>query len=568
MGTRCANENLASVHSNSRAIAPCGAKRQMKRAYAMNTDVVAASVSRRNSRLGAQRRTHVEWRVETPATAHVSQRAAVRRRAHVKITRAACTMCRGHGDLLVRTRRVRRRVDRRWRPPYTRQPVSDDYLERILRAQVYAVATETPLEPAPLLSARVGNRLLIKREDQQPIFSFKVRGAYNKIARLHDEQRRRGLVAASAGNHAQGVALAARELRCPATIVMPVTTPRIKHNAVAALGATVVLHGDSYDEAYARARDLCAQQEATFIHPYDDPDVIAGQGTVGVEILRQHPGAIDAIFVPVGGGGLISGIAAYTKRLRPQTQIIGVQAVDAAAMTAALAAGGPVTLEHVGLFSDGTAVKRVGDETFRLCRTFVDHMISVDTDAICAAIKDVFEDTRSILEPAGALAIAGAKTWAAASGSRGKTIVAVASGANMNFDRLRHVSERAELGEDREAILAVTIPERPGTLKAFCRVLGARDITEFNYRYADPEHAHVFVGVGVDRRTDVDRLLSALRGAGFDARDLSANETAKLHIRHMVGGHAPRAADEVVYRFEFPERPGALMKFLDTMSRS
>jgi threonine dehydratase len=442
------------------------------------------------------------------------------------------------------------------------------YLERILTARVYDVASETPLDDMPLLSKRLGQRVLLKREDQQPTFSFKLRGAFNKASRLSPQERDRGVVAASAGNHAQGVALAASTLGCEATIVIPVTTPRIKRDAVARLGAAVVLHGESYDEAQARALSICAESGRTFLPPYDDPDVIAGQGTVGVEILRQHPGPLDAIFVPVGGGGLISGIASYVKQLRPEIRMIGVQAADAAAMEAALRAGAPVTLEHVGLFADGTAVKRVGDETFRICRALVDEMILVNTDAICAAIKDVFEDTRSILEPAGALSVAGAKSWCTSRDHGETAVVAIASGANMNFDRLRHVSERAELGEEREAILAVTIPERPGTLRAFCRALGARNITEFNYRFADPQRAHVFVGVGVETRHDIGVILADLAAAGFEARDLSADEVAKLHIRHMVGGRAPQVTNERVYRFEFPERPGALLRFLDTMSRT
>ena len=446
--------------------------------------------------------------------------------------------------------------------------MADDYLERILTARVYDVASETALDPAPLLSERTGHHLLLKREDQQQTFSFKLRGAFNKTSRLTERERARGVVAASAGNHAQGVALAASRLDCEATIVMPVTTPSIKRDAVRRLGAHVLMHGDSFDAAQQYALELCKDTGRVFLPPYDDPDVIAGQGTVAVEILRQHPGPIDAIFIPVGGGGLIAGIAAYVKRLRPEIKVIGVEANDAASMTAALRAGRPVTLDHVGLFADGTAVKRVGDETFRVSRSLIDSMVLVDTDAICAAIKDVFEDTRSILEPSGALAIAGAKAWAAQQGDRGRTLVAIASGANMNFDRLRHVSERAELGEEREAILAVTIPERPGTLKAFCRALGTRGITEFNYRYADPDRAHVFVGVGVEARSEVADILDALRDAGFEARDLSDDETAKLHVRHMVGGRAPGVRDERVYRFEFPERPGALLRFLETMSRS
>lgn len=443
----------------------------------------------------------------------------------------------------------------------------NDYLERILNARVYDVAIETPLEVAPALSRRVGNRLLLKREDMQPVFSFKVRGAYNKMSRLSPAALRRGVIAASAGNHAQGVALAAQKLGCAAVIVMPVTTPGIKVEAVRARGAKVMLHGDSYDEAHARARALARRQGRTFVHPYDDPDVIAGQGTIAMEILRQHAEPIHAIFVAVGGGGLIAGIAAYVKRLRPEIKVFGVEPVDADAMYRSLKAGRRVKLDQVGLFADGVAVKQVGRETFRLCRQFVDEVILVDTDAMCAAIKDVFEDTRAILEPAGALAIAGAKAWAARTGARGRTLVAVACGANMNFDRLRFVAEEAELGEQREAVLAVTIPERPGSFRTFCSLIGPRNITEFNYRYADPRQAQVFVGVQVRNREETARLVAALRRAGLKTRDLSNNELAKLHVRHLVGGHAPGVSDEILYRFEFPERPGALMKFLNAMSR-
>ncbi len=441
-----------------------------------------------------------------------------------------------------------------------------DYLERILTARVYDVAIESPLELAPALSRRLGNTLLLKREDMQPVFSFKLRGAYNKMANLSAGQRRRGVIAASAGNHAQGVALAANRLRCRATIVMPATTPQIKIAAVAARGARVVLFGDSYDEAYAHSLAIAKREKLTFVHPYDDPDVIAGQGTIGMEILRQHSGPIDAIFVAVGGGGLIAGIAAYVKRLRPEIRIIGVEPVDADAMTRSLAAGHRVRLAQVGLFADGVAVKQVGAETFRVCRKLVDEMILVDNDAICAAIKDVFEDTRSILEPAGALAIAGAKSYAERSGLKGQTYVAVACGANMNFDRLRFVAERAELGEKREAILAVTIPERPGSFKQFCSLLGARNVTEFNYRYSDPGQAHVFVGVQVRDRDETRKLIARLRRKGLPALDFSDNEMAKLHVRHLVGGRAPSVENERLYRFEFPERPGALMNFLDSMS--
>jgi threonine dehydratase len=442
-----------------------------------------------------------------------------------------------------------------------------DYLERIIKARVYDVASETPLELAPALSKRVGHRLLLKREDLQPVFSFKVRGAYNKMCGLPRERLAKGVIAASAGNHAQGVALAAQRLACRAVIVMPVTTPRIKVNAVAARGAEVVLHGDSYDEAYLHAMRLKRKRGLTFVHPYDDPEVIAGQGTIGMEILRQHPGPIDAIFAPVGGGGLIAGIAAYVKNIKPAIRIIGVEPVDADAMTRSLKKGRRVRLEQVGLFADGVAVKEVGEETFRLCRELVDDMLLVDTDEMCAAIKDVFEDTRVVLEPAGALAVAGAKAWAERGGKmrgRGRTLVAICSGANTNFDRLRFIAEEAEVGEHREAVLAVTIPEKPGSFKKFCAALGARSVTEFNYRIADSREAHIFVGVGVGSRKETTRLVQILRRQGLKTLDLSDNEMAKWHVRHMVGGRAP-ATDELLYRFEFPERPGALARFLSNM---
>ena len=440
-----------------------------------------------------------------------------------------------------------------------------DYLEKILNAQVYDVAIESPLEPAPNLSARLANTLLLKREDMQPVFSFKLRGAYNKIVGLPPEKRRRGVICASAGNHAQGVALAAAEVGCRAVVVMPETTAQIKVRAVQALGGEVVLAGESFDEAYAHALDLEKKQKLTFVHPFDDPDVIAGQGTIGMEILRQHPRPIHAVFCCVGGGGLIGGVAAYIKRLRPETKIIGVEAADADAMAQSLAAGRRVRLSQVGLFADGAAVKQVGEETFRLARAYVDEMVLVGTDAICAAIKDVFEDTRAILEPAGALAVAGAKEYVQRHRIREKTLVAVASGANMNFDRLRFVAELAEVGEQREAVLAVTIPETPGSFKKFCALLGPRNVTEFNYRYGDPHAAHVFVGVQVGNRAESLKLVDALRRHGLETLDLTEDEMAKLHVRHMVGGHAP-VDNELVYRFEFPERPGALMKFLDSMS--
>ena len=443
--------------------------------------------------------------------------------------------------------------------------MKNDYLRRILAARVYDVAIESPLEPAPAISRRTGNHILLKREDKQPVFSFKLRGAYNKMAHLTPAQLARGVICASAGNHAQGVALGAQRLGTSATIVMPVTTPRIKVSAVAARGAKVVLHGDSYHEAAQHARALARKQGLAFVHPYDDPLVIAGQGTIGMEILRQHQRPIDAIFVPVGGGGLIAGIAAYVKGLSPATRIIGVEPEDSNAMTASLKAGRRVTLPHVNIFADGVAVRQVGRETFRMCRELVDEMVLVDTDEICAAIKDIYEDTRTVVEPSGALALAGAKRWLARRRLKGRTVVAIACGANMNFDRLRFVAERAELGEHREAVLAVTIPEKPGSFRALCELLGRRNVTEFNYRIADPTQAHVFIGVTVSGREETERLIGQLRRAGLEAVDLSDNEMAKLHVRHLVGGHAPERAGEMVYRFEFPERPGALMNFLKRM---
>jgi threonine dehydratase len=399
----------------------------------------------------------------------------------------------------------------------------------------------------------------------QPVFSFKLRGAYNKMASLGSDVLKRGVIAASAGNHAQGVALAAKKLKCRAIIVMPTTTPAIKVNAVRARGAEVVLFGDSYSDAYVKALELEKSEQLTFVHPYDDPEVIAGQGTIAMEILNAHPEPIEAIFCCVGGGGLLAGIAAYVKAVRPEIKVIGVEAKDAEAMTESLKQGKRVMLEQVGLFADGAAVKQVGEHTFALAQQFVDEMIVVDNDAICAAIKDVFEDTRSILEPAGALATAGIKEYAKRNGLRDKTLIGIASGANMNFDRLRFIAERAEVGEKREAVLAVTIPEQAGAFKAFCRLLGERNITEFNYRYSDPKFAHIFVGVAIADPTESAKLVSDLQAQGLPTLDLSDNEVAKLHLRHLVGGHAPQAKNEVVFRFEFPEKPGALMKFLDTM---
>ena len=441
-----------------------------------------------------------------------------------------------------------------------------DYLEKILNAQVYDVAVESPLDAAPNLSARIGNRILLKREDMQPVFSFKLRGAYNKIAKLSPEKLKRGVICASAGNHAQGVALSAAKIGCRAVIVMPTTTPQIKIQAVKNRGGEVVLAGDSYDEAYAHALELEKAEKLTFVHPFDDPEVIAGQGTIGMEILRQHPKKIDAVFCCVGGGGLIAGVAAYIKRLRPDTKIIGVEAMDADAMDRSLKAGKRVKLSQVGLFADGAAVKTVGEETFRLAQQYVDEMVLVDTDAICAAIKDVFEDTRAILEPAGALAVAGAKEYAKRHKLKDKTLVAIASGANVNFDRLRFVAERAEIGEQREAVLAVTLPEKPGSYKKFVSLIGSRNITEFNYRYNDRAEAHVFVGIQVANRAESLKLVDSLEKHGYATLDLTDDEMAKLHIRHLVGGHAPGIENEILYRFEFPERPGALMNFLNSMS--
>lgn len=441
------------------------------------------------------------------------------------------------------------------------------YREKIEHSQVYAVARHTPLDGLPNLSARMENAVLLKREDLQPVFSFKLRGAYNKMAQLPPAALARGVICASAGNHAQGVALSAQKLGCRAVIVMPTTTPAIKVNAVKARGAEVVLHGDSYSDAYVHALTLEQQEGLTFVHPYDDPDVIAGQGTIALEILKDYSQPIEAIFCCVGGGGLLAGIAAYIKAVRPEIKVIGVEAKDAEAMTESLRLGERVMLEQVGLFADGAAVKQVGEHTFALCQQYVDEMLVVDNDAICAAIKDVFEDTRSILEPAGALAVAGLKAYVEKHQLAGKTLVAIASGANMNFDRLRFIAERAELGEHREAVYAVTIPERPGAFKDFCRLLGNRNITEFNYRFADQHQAHIFVGLAVQNPLEAAAIAQTLIAQGLSTLDLTDNEMAKLHLRHLVGGHAPQARNEVIYRFEFPEKPGALMHFLDKMGQ-
>jgi threonine dehydratase len=444
----------------------------------------------------------------------------------------------------------------------------ESYIERILRARVYDVAAETPLTRADGLSRRLGNQVLLKREDLQPVFSFKLRGAYNKLARLGRRALERGVIAASAGNHAQGVALGAARLGVQATIVMPFTTPAIKVQSVRNLGARALLHGDSYDEAYAHARGLVEERGLTFIHPFDDPDVIAGQGTIGMEILRQHADPLHAVFVPVGGGGLIAGVAAYIKYVRPRVKVVGVEPEDAPTLERAMAAGRRVELEEVGLFADGVAVRVIGEETFRVARDLVDEVVLVGTDEICAAIKDVFDDTRGIAEPAGALAVAGLKRYVEARGLQGQSLVAIESGANINFDRLRHVAERAELGERREALLAVEIPERPGSFLGFCRTLGRRQITEFNYRYAARRKAQVFVGVELGGGEEERReIVARLEQRGHAVVDMTDNETAKLHIRFMVGGHAPGVEDEMLVRFEFPERPGALLAFLSGLGR-
>ncbi|MCZ6828184.1 MAG: threonine ammonia-lyase, biosynthetic [Gammaproteobacteria bacterium] len=438
------------------------------------------------------------------------------------------------------------------------------YIKKILDARVYDVARETPIDHARLLSARFGNRILLKREDLQPVFSFKLRGAYNKMYHLSEQERACGVICASAGNHAQGVALAAHHLGVKATIVMPRTTPLIKVNGVRTHGARVVLIGDTYDEAFAHARQLVEEKGLIYVHAYDDPLVIAGQGTVGMEMMRQHPDPIEAIFVPVGGGGLLAGVAAYVKFVRPEIKIIGVEPEDAACLAAALKKGRRVTLPEVGLFADGVAVAQIGKEPFRVIRDTVDAVVTATTDEICAAIKDIFEDTRSIAEPAGALALAGLKKYIEQHDLQDATLLAIDSGANTNFDRLRYISERTEIGEKREAVLCVTIPERPGSFKAFCSALGKRSITEFNYRYSDNREAHIFVGLQIaEGGEDRQQVVARLRDKGYPVEDLTDNEMAKLHIRHMVGGRAPAAvSDEVVYRFEFPERPGALLNFL------
>jgi threonine dehydratase len=452
--------------------------------------------------------------------------------------------------------------------------MTTDYLKKILTARVYDVAVETPLEFAPALSARLDNQIFYKREDTQSVFSFKLRGAYNKIAHLTPAQLKRGVICASAGNHAQGVALSAKKKNIKAIIVMPTTTPPVKIDAVRSFGGDnveIVLHGESYNDAYDHAAKLEKKHNLTFVHPFDDPYVIAGQGTVGMEILRQHAEPIHAIFVAIGGGGLISGVAAYVKAVRPEIKVIGVQTTDSDAMARSVKAGKRVALPDVGLFSDGTAVKLVGEETFRVTKALVDEIILVDTDAVCAAIKDVFQDTRSILEPAGALAVAGCKAYlerakAAKKPIKNQTMVTIACGANMNFDRLRFVAERAEVGEAREAVFAVTVPEERGSFRRFCEIVGARNVTEFNYRISDEKQAHVFVGLQVADRLEPAKIAKHFEKNGFPTIDLTHDELAKLHIRYLVGGKSALAKDELLYRFEFPERPGALMRFLNSMA--
>ena len=443
---------------------------------------------------------------------------------------------------------------------------ANPYIERILKARVYDVAIESPLDPAPRLSQRLANKILLKREDLQQIFSFKLRGAYNRIANLSATAAQRGVICASAGNHAQGVALAARRRGIHAVVVMPETTPQIKVRAVSALGAEIALHGDDYDAAAAHAAVLGRQRNLVFVHPFDDPDVIAGQGTIGMEILHQTGGDVDAILVPVGGGGLIAGIAVYVKHLYPRTRVIGVEPADAATLYEAMRAGQRVTLDRVGVFADGVAVRQIGAETFRLAREFVDEVLLVDTDEICAAIQDIFEDTRIVVEPAGALAVAGLKKLVQRDQLEGRTLVAINSGANINFDRLRHVAERAEFGAQREALLAVEIPERPGSFMQFCSAIGRRSITEFNYRFEQQHPAQIFVGIGLRHgRAERDELVTELRAKNYPVTDMTDNEMAKLHVRFMVGGHARGIEHELLYRFEFPERPGALLRFLQAV---
>jgi threonine dehydratase len=436
-----------------------------------------------------------------------------------------------------------------------------DYRKKVETAKVYDVAKKTPLEYAPKLSMRMDNAIWLKREDLQPVFSFKIRGAYNCIVNIPEEVRGKGVICASAGNHAQGVAYSAKKLGIPATIVMPETTPQIKVDAVLSMGGTPVLFGMNYSEAAVKAAELVEEMGLSYIHPFDDPDVIAGQGTVGLEILDQLD-SVDAIFVCVGGGGLLAGISAYIKAVKPGIKVIGVEPDDSDAMTRSIAAGERVELDHVGIFADGVAVKKVGEETFRLAQKYVDEMVTVSTDEICAAIKDVFEDTRSVLEPAGAVGLAGLKKYCKEHDWHNKVLAVTASGANMNFDRLRHVSERTEFAERREGILAVKIPEEKGSFLKFCNTIEGLNITEFNYRYADERQAVIYVGVEIKNAQQLDSLIECLQSNGYETVDLTDNEVAKLHVRHLVGGRGQNVDNEVLYRFRFPETPGALKRFL------
>tara|TARA_Y100001960_G_scaffold307360_1_gene363587 strand:- start:2800 stop:4347 length:1548 start_codon:yes stop_codon:yes gene_type:complete len=449
-------------------------------------------------------------------------------------------------------------------------PMLNEYLKKILSARVYDVAVETPLHIAPFLTQRLNNQIWVKREDQQPVYSFKIRGAYNKVVQLTEEEKACGVVAASAGNHAQGLALAAKELGIKAVIVMPRTTPDIKVKSVRARGARVVLHGDAFDDAFAYSQKLVEEKGMTYIHPYDDPEVIAGQGTIGMEILRQLRGPVDAVFVPVGGGGLAAGVAAYVKALRPEVKVIGVESTESASLAAALDARKRVILPQVGIFADGVAVAQIGKNTWEICKDHIDEVITCTPDEICAAIKDVFDDTRAVCEPAGALSVAGIKKYVEREGCENQNLVAILSGANVNFDRLRYISEVAEIGEGREVILAVTIPEQAGSFQKFCSLIGKRPITEFNYRYGDDDRAQIYVGIKVGPEVGArEQLLEELRSENYPVLDITDDEMAKYHIRHMVGGHAPASVtDERIYRFEFPERPGALLNFLRKLGKS